>query len=293
MLQRLILATVVSLVSMFTGPASAWVEGVVDRTEAAVDNARCVYRGSPNDTVYLVHPPTNPQIMPDSEVRTAMLDLTDALSTSGRFQVVRGRALRIDATTRANTPEGRQEIEKTLDQVTKAAVTIYVEPYQRIGDSVRVEVTLLVRSTENFRNVLTCTPSFRIDIPVVNGAQPPTPPALAPVDAEAQYQLGLRHLRGDGVEQNFRLAVQYFQSAAELGHVNAQDSMGWRYYRGDYVTKDNVLAYMWWKVTVLRGHPDGPKQLGLVRDKLAPDQINYADSLASRCIQQNYRDCGH
>ncbi|HCQ66888.1 MAG TPA: hypothetical protein DIU07_17860 [Rhodobacteraceae bacterium] len=165
MQSRFILAVLFISFCSFASSASAWVDRVVEKTEDAV-NSHCVNPDFRNDTVHILNVPSDQSVMSTTDARTAVLDLTEALTTNGRFRVTRGGALPYEANIQPATVEASRRLAATLDGLSQAAVTIFFFPYDRRQDLVRVEVTLLVRSMENGVRSLTCTPSFRVDIPV-------------------------------------------------------------------------------------------------------------------------------
>lgn len=60
-------------------------------------------------------------------------------------------------------------------------------------------------------------------------------------DADAQYRLGLRHLRGEGVRQDGFAALRWLRQAAESGDVRAQLALG-RIYLAGYDTAGQDLG---------------------------------------------------
>ena len=156
------------LILLFLGvaPAVGRVEQIAKETEKAANDARCVGFVAYNDMVHILNAPSDPALMSPSEERTAMIDLTRALSDIGRFRVTRGGALPYEAVTRANTPAGRDDLSATLERLSQAAITVFFAPYARENGVVRAEVTLLVRRHEGGRPILACTPTVWVDIPV-------------------------------------------------------------------------------------------------------------------------------
>ena len=59
------------------------------------------------------------------------------------------------------------------------------------------------------------------------------------------YILGLSYFNGVGLEQNYKLAVEWYKRAAELGHSRAQYALSYCYDRGEAVEKNAVKAAMW------------------------------------------------
>ena len=64
-------------------------------------------------------------------------------------------------------------------------------------------------------------------------------------DAGAQYELGARYHKGDGVPQNDAEAVKWFLRAADQGHVVSQAMLGYFYWVGQGVPRDLNKAYFW------------------------------------------------
>lgn len=64
-------------------------------------------------------------------------------------------------------------------------------------------------------------------------------------DAEAQYQLGMIYLRGEGVEINQKSAAEWFKLAAEQGHMAAQLALADCYTYGWGVEVDESKAEYW------------------------------------------------
>lgn len=60
-------------------------------------------------------------------------------------------------------------------------------------------------------------------------------------DAEAQYQLGLRYLEGDGLKKNEKAAAELFRKAMEQGHLDAQRKLSWCHLYGRGVKQN--LSY--------------------------------------------------
>ena len=61
-------------------------------------------------------------------------------------------------------------------------------------------------------------------------------------DHEAQFRLGSRYRRGEGVRKNYAKAVKWYTKAAEQGNFGALNNLGLCYARGKGVKKDPVKA---------------------------------------------------
>lgn len=70
------------------------------------------------------------------------------------------------------------------------------------------------------------------------------------------YRKGLRAFRAKH-ENHYEEAVEWFRKAAEAGHKDAQYELGMCYLRGEGVPKDDYTAYTWFKEAGRKGHADG------------------------------------
>lgn len=85
---------------------------------------------------------------------------------------------------------------------------------------------------------------------------------LARNDPRAAYDLGLRHYRGDGVEQNSHLAIQWMRDAAGRGDLRAQSALGRFYLAGlEEMGSDPVEAEKWLSMAADRGDKEAKKLL--------------------------------
>ncbi len=81
-------------------------------------------------------------------------------------------------------------------------------------------------------------------------------------DAEAQYLLGARYAYGEGLPKDHRVAVKWFQKAADQGHAKAQFFLGSAYASGEGVTKDQVEAVKWYRKAAEKGLAPALYRLG-------------------------------
>ena len=82
-------------------------------------------------------------------------------------------------------------------------------------------------------------------------------------DREAEYQLGIRYYKGNGVGKDFAEAVKWFRKAAKQGFAQAQAVLGWCYFRGYGVAKDEVEAVQWYRKAAEQNHADAQHNLGV------------------------------
>ena len=73
---------------------------------------------------------------------------------------------------------------------------------------------------------------------------------------ERWYRRGKRAHRGN-FKNHYEVAVEWYRKAAEAGHKDAQYELGMCYLRGEGVPKDDYTAYCWFKESGHNGHADG------------------------------------
>lgn len=82
-------------------------------------------------------------------------------------------------------------------------------------------------------------------------------------DREAQYALGDRYRRGDGVELDFDAARQWLSQAAIHGHADAQNDLGSMLVNGMGGAKEPVVATAWYERAADQGHAQAQFNLAL------------------------------
>ena len=110
--------------------------------------------------------------------------------------------------------------------------------------------------------------------------------ALATVaerDANAAYDLGLRLLRGDGVERNSYQALQWLRKAGDNGHMQAQLALGRIYLMGfEEMGSDPAEAEAW----LARAAAKGSKE---ARELLPQAQAAKKDEQSLYLVREAYR----
>jgi TPR repeat protein len=74
-------------------------------------------------------------------------------------------------------------------------------------------------------------------------------------EAPAQFELGRRYLRGEGVETNLMAAAQWIRKSAEAGLAVAQNRMGVMTEEGTGVPQDTADAVRWYRLGADGGAP--------------------------------------
>jgi hypothetical protein len=84
-------------------------------------------------------------------------------------------------------------------------------------------------------------------------------------DPVAQWHMGLRYIRGDGLEVDFVKAACWFQRAADLGCVDAQVELGHCFYSADGVEQDVMKALRCFQNAAELGNANAQFQCGLAK----------------------------
>ena len=108
---------------------------------------------------------------------------------------------------------------------------------------------------------------------------------------DAQFVLGAMYKNGWGVPQDYKEAVKLYRLSAEQGHANAQHNLGRLYYNGEGVPEDYVLAHMWINLAASNGRDGGAEARDIVAEKMTPAQIEKAQDLARACVAKDYKGC--
>jgi TPR repeat protein len=79
---------------------------------------------------------------------------------------------------------------------------------------------------------------------------------------DAQFNLAVMYLTGEGVPANLTESVQWMRKAADQGDPTAQFNLGMMYSSGKGVPKDPVQAYMWAGLAAAAGDaiPETPRR---------------------------------
>ena len=83
-------------------------------------------------------------------------------------------------------------------------------------------------------------------------------------DATAQFDLGDRYFKGEGVPQDNGEAIRWFRLAAEQGHAGAQFNLGLMYANGRGIPQDDGEAARWYRLAAEQGHAGGQFTLSLM-----------------------------
>lgn len=83
-------------------------------------------------------------------------------------------------------------------------------------------------------------------------------------DADAQNELGVMYVQGQGVAQDYKLATIWLRKAAEQGIAMAQSNLGMMYHDGQGVEQDFQQALIWYRKAAAQGNAVAQLNLGLM-----------------------------
>jgi TPR repeat protein len=83
-------------------------------------------------------------------------------------------------------------------------------------------------------------------------------------DVNAQANLGLMYLGGNGVSQDYKEAVKWLTKAAEQGHAQSQYNLGSMCANGHGLPQDRKEAGKWYTKAAEQGIPQAQHNLGFM-----------------------------
>ncbi len=108
--------------------------------------------------------------------------------------------------------------------------------------------------------------------------------------AEAQFDLGVIFLRGEGVTVDPVTAAEWFARAAKQGHADAQVNLGLMYQRGDGVPQDFEKAARYFQQAADQGHAKARNDLAILyaRGQGVPRDPDRAAGLFAQAAEQGH-----
>jgi len=96
----------------------------------------------------------------------------------------------------------------------------------------------------------------------------------------AQFNLGVIFRDGTGVPQDYQQAMLWFRKAAEQGYLQAQHDIGMMYFNQMGVSKDLVQAHMWFNLASVEGNETSVKYRKIIEAEMTIPQVLKAQQLA-------------
>lgn len=102
----------------------------------------------------------------------------------------------------------------------------------------------------------------------------------------AQYYLGMMYMKGQGVEQDYKSASEWFRKASEKSIPQAQYKLGDLYFKGRGVPKDYEFAYVWFSVGASFKHKLSMASVDKAKEKLSEEELTEANKLIATYIEK-------
>ena len=99
-------------------------------------------------------------------------------------------------------------------------------------------------------------------------------------DAKAQVFVGYLYETGQGVNQDYIKAAEWYRRAAEKGNATAQMQLGNMYLYGRGVSQNFKFAYMWLDLAARQGNEQALVKRAMLAKKMRRDQISDAKKLS-------------
>jgi TPR repeat protein len=99
-------------------------------------------------------------------------------------------------------------------------------------------------------------------------------------NSEAQYKLCELSERGQGLPQDYQEALRWCGLAADQGHGGAMFMLSRLYHTAHGDGQDFVRAHMWYNLAAAHGYNNGKKWRDRLADDMSPSQIAEAQKLA-------------
>lgn len=107
-------------------------------------------------------------------------------------------------------------------------------------------------------------------------------------DISEQTRLGLMYENGEGVPQNYSMAMECYAKAAKRGDVKAQFRLGGMYLRGLGVESNFPLGVEWYQKAAKQGYADAQNELSSILRLLVPRNEEMADYWLQKAVK-SYR----
>ena len=102
----------------------------------------------------------------------------------------------------------------------------------------------------------------------------------------AQYYMAMMYLKGQGVDQDYKSASDWFRKASEKNIPQAQFKLGELYFKGRGVPKDPEFAYIWFSVGASHTHKLSVSAIQKAKTKLSPDELKEAYKVIATYIKR-------
>jgi TPR repeat protein len=98
-------------------------------------------------------------------------------------------------------------------------------------------------------------------------------------DVAAQFELGLKYHEGQGVEQDYIVALHWFRMAADQGDADSQFNLGVMYEKGRGVPPNYEEAMRWYQKAALHDYAPAEYNLAVMFDKARGVPLDFAEAM--------------
>ena len=102
-------------------------------------------------------------------------------------------------------------------------------------------------------------------------------------DAEAQHNLGVKYIKGNGIDRDIEEGVMWIRKAAMQAYAHAQYDLGLLHAKGEGVPKDYGMAYTWFDIAATH-EDEAPEVATIARKNL--DELEHLFSPKQRAELQ-------
>ena len=102
-------------------------------------------------------------------------------------------------------------------------------------------------------------------------------------DAEAQHNLGVKYIKGNGIDRDIEEGVMWIRKAAMQAYARAQYDLGLLHAKGEGVPKDYGMAYTWFDIAATH-EDEAPEVATIARKNL--DELEHLFSPKQRAELQ-------
>ncbi len=82
--------------------------------------------------------------------------------------------------------------------------------------------------------------------------------------ADSCYQIGQNYYLGNGIAQDYKKAVEWYNKSAAAGNTDGQNDLGYMYQLGYGVPQNDTIATMWYRKSADQGNANGQNSLGFM-----------------------------
>ncbi|ESQ09338.1 MAG: hypothetical protein N838_20370 [Thiohalocapsa sp. PB-PSB1] len=104
-------------------------------------------------------------------------------------------------------------------------------------------------------------------------------------DPNAQFMLGVLHIRDRTAKQDDAQAAQWFRKAAVQGHAQAQLGLGLMLLSGQGVEQDEVSGYAWIHLSAENGLTEAVELRGQLQAEMEPAKLRQAQQMTADLLQ--------